>query len=90
MVIPVLVQIFDRRGIEGVMNVASNWNLRTPGKETGEGFLDSELLLELRRLDSYGRFSMAQWITESNREDFTTRSAEFRKTVRGINVGAVD
>ncbi len=89
-IIPVLVQIFGRKGMEGVEKVASNWNLRTLGKETGEGFLDRELLLELKRLDGSGRFPIAQWITGSNRDDITARSAEFRKTVRGVNVGAID
>lgn len=85
---PVLVQIFERAGLEGVRRVTKSWSLENLRTEVANGHLDKTLFYRFQKL-KVGQLPQAHWITGKNTETLIKMSSAFRKSVRGSAVGSL-
>ena len=84
----VFVSAFYNSGYEATMDLAYNWNSNGLKLAKKYGLVASTLIDSLLAMYP-NRLPEVEVLTDSNREEFGQKSTEFRKQVRGENVGAL-
>jgi energy-converting hydrogenase A subunit R len=83
-IIAVLADVFSKQGRGGVLDLVSSWTSRGP-----RGFsIDESLLGWLNPLPTQ-EVPRLHLVTDGNRTDLTRASEDFRKQVRGIDIGGL-
>lgn len=89
MIMPVLVDLFENVGINGIKKIAQNWNLDVLQNEVAKEHLNPMLFRRFLKFSSQARRQDVYWITEENVESIIELSSSFRKIVRGSDVGSL-
>jgi energy-converting hydrogenase A subunit R len=85
---PILVQIFERAGLDGVRQVTKSWSLESLRTEVNNGHLDATLFHRFQELQT-SQLPEAHWVTGKTMEALIKTSTAFRKSVRGSAVGSL-
>ena len=90
MVTPVIIDLFNRAGIESVEEVTSNWNYNILKEASAKGHLNLSLFMRfLDSIDDISRLPRVAWITEDNIEATINDSKKMRNTLRGVAIGSL-
>ena len=89
LITPVIVELFEKTGLEGIKRVTETWHIDNLAKEVSKEHLDKELFTRFEKLQIGQQMPQACWITRKNVETLTKRSSAYRKTVRGTAVGSL-
>jgi energy-converting hydrogenase A subunit R len=80
----ILADVFDRLGRDGVFDLVSSWG----ADDLSRFSIDSDLLAWLNDVPREA-FPRLDLISDSNRKDLTGASETFRKSIRGVEIGAL-
>jgi energy-converting hydrogenase A subunit R len=83
-VIAILADAFNREGRDGALHLVSSW----PSPDAQGFSIDPSLVNWLNAL-SPADFPRIEMVTDANRMDLTRASEDFRKQVRGVEIGAL-
>jgi len=82
--IAILADVFDREGRDGALHLVSSW----PSPDPRNFSIDPRLVRWLDAL-SPADLPRMEMVTDANRMDLTRASEDFRKQVRGVEIGAL-
>jgi energy-converting hydrogenase A subunit R len=90
MIIPVIVDLFRRSGIEGVKEITSDWSYETLKKASQANKIGDSLFKYFVEY-SGSRFVVPEvaWIDEDSLQAITEKSKKMRKDVRGVAIGSL-
>jgi energy-converting hydrogenase A subunit R len=86
---PILVQLYERSGIDGVERATRNWGIEMLRRQAADGYIDKGLFIRISELNRQNQLPMAYWITNENICRLTEISASFRESVRGVAIGSL-
>jgi len=92
LITPIVIDVFRKKGLSAVEELARNWTYKRLKKAAMENWLDPllfETLMHSISQKSKKTFPLAVWITDENLGEIIRRSMQMRKTVRGATVGSL-
>jgi len=89
MVTPVIVDLFERAGIEKLEEIVLKWNYDALKEASHKGYLNSHLLQSFIESIGFSNMPIVTWIKKDNLQETIAKSKAMRKTVRGIAVGSL-
>jgi energy-converting hydrogenase A subunit R len=92
MITPIIVDLFEKRGIDRLSELAENWNTKSVKDLVRSRDIDPLIYRKyIESLESSSQTKLPEviWVTKENVEATVERSKAIRKTVRGIAVGSL-
>jgi len=92
MITPIIVDLFEKRGIDRLSELAENWNTKSIKDLVRSRDIDPLIYRKyIESLESSSQTKLPEviWVTKENVEATVERSKAIRKTVRGIAVGSL-
>lgn len=91
MIIPIIIDLFRRSGIEKVEEITSNWSYETIKNSAQKSCIKNSLFKQFTEFLHSSSSSLPEvtWVTEHNLEVTIERSKKMRNEVRGIAIGSL-
>jgi len=89
MVTALLVDVFERSGIEAIEALVSDWGWPAVKALHGQGDVDDSIYNAFRQAFTGSEFPHAVWVTQDNMYETIRVSKQYRKLVRGTQIGAL-
>jgi len=89
MVTALLVDVFERGGLEAVEALVSDWSWSGIKALNRQGAIEESIYNAFRQAFSGSVFPQAVWVTQDNMEDTIEVSKRYRKSVRGTQIGVL-
>ncbi|MDF1556660.1 MAG: hypothetical protein P1P80_00550 [ANME-2 cluster archaeon] len=89
MVTTLLVDVFERRGIEAIEVLVSDWGWPAVKKLHGQGEVDENIYNAFRQAFTGSDFPHVVWVTQDNMDETIRVSKDYRRSVRGTQIGAL-
>jgi len=87
MVTALLVDVFERSGIEAIEALVSDWGWPTLKELYNRGAVDEPIYNAFRQAFTGSEFPHAVWVTQDNMDETIQVSKQYRSSVRGTQIG---
>ncbi|MBW6517871.1 MAG: hypothetical protein K0A89_05150 [ANME-2 cluster archaeon] len=89
LVTALLVDLFERRGIDAIEALVCDWGWDAIKALHGQGGVDESIYNAFRQAFTGSEFPHAVWVTPENIDETTRVSKHYRRSVRGMQIGAL-
>ncbi len=89
MVTALLVDLFERSGIEAIETLVSDWGWPAVKELHGQSKVDESIYNAFRQAFTGLDFPHAVWVTQDNMDETIRVSKRYRRSVRGTQIGAL-